>query len=189
MIGSAAVLDACVLYPASLRDFLMTLAASKLYRARWTEEIQDEWTRHLLANHPHVTAANLRRTRAMMNAAIPDCLVTGHERLVDSLTLPDPNDRHVLAAAIHGGAKYIVTSNLRDFPARTLAPRGIEAISPDAFAMRVVGARPLAVVEAARTQRSRLRKPPMNAADFLYSLEQQGLRRTVAFLRVHSDEL
>jgi hypothetical protein len=189
MIGAVAILDACVLYPAALRDFLMTLAVSKLFRARWTEDIHDEWTRHLLANHPQVTPGNLQRTRDVMNVAIPDCLVTGHEKLIDSLSLPDPDDRHVLAAAIKGGAKFIVTNNLKDFPAKVLVSHGIAAIAPDEFVMRMVEARPLAVIEAARTQRARLRKPPMNVTDFLRSLEKQGLRKTVVFLRTHFDQI
>jgi hypothetical protein len=122
-----ALYDACVLYPASLRDLLMWLARSGLFRARWTDAIHDEWIRNLLNDRSDLTAAQLERTRELMNAAVRDCLVTGYGHLIETLTLPDPDDRHVLAAAIQGGASVIVTFNLTDFPAETLQPYGIEA--------------------------------------------------------------
>jgi hypothetical protein len=59
-----------------------------------------------------------------MNKAVRDCLVTGHEPLTEGLKLPDPDDRHVLAAAIKAGAQVIVTRNLKDFPSPTFS-RGI----------------------------------------------------------------
>ena len=95
-----ALLDACVLYPAPLRDFLLNLACSGIFRARWSDEIHDEWIRNLLQNRPDLTAAQLRRTRELMNKAVPDCLVGGYLGIAKSLILPDPDDAHVLAAAI-----------------------------------------------------------------------------------------
>ena len=68
-----------------------------------------------------------------MDENINDALVSGYEHIVDQLTLPDADDRHVLAAAIHDGANIIVTVNLRDFPADTLATHGITALHPDTF--------------------------------------------------------
>ena len=52
-----------------------------------------------------------------MDEHVPDCLVTGYEPLISGLSLPDADDRHVLAAAIHVGASLIITYNLSDFPA------------------------------------------------------------------------
>ena len=103
--------DACVLYPAPLRDFLPRLALTELFRARWTETIHAEWMASVLADRPDLTRAQLERTRALMNAAVPDCLVEGYHSLIAGLTLPDPRDRHVLAAAIRAGAGAIVTFN------------------------------------------------------------------------------
>ena len=92
------VYDACVLYPAPLRDFLLHLAATDLFRARWSEWIHIEWMRNLLARRPDLSRERLQRTRQLMDQSVPDCLVTGYEGLIDSLNLPDSNDRHVLAA-------------------------------------------------------------------------------------------
>lgn len=109
--------DACVLYPAPLRDFLLHLSLTGLFAAKWTDRIHDEWTRNLLARRPELSADRIQRTCQRMNEAIPDSLVTNYEPLIEGLDLPDPDDRHVLAAAIQAGAQVIVTFNLKDFPA------------------------------------------------------------------------
>lgn len=95
-----ALLDACVLYPAPLRDLLMHLAVADLFHAAWTEEIHDEWIRSVLADRPNLSRRQLERTRDLMNVHVRDCLVTGYEHRIKALSLPDPDDRHVLAAAI-----------------------------------------------------------------------------------------
>jgi hypothetical protein len=87
MATFTAVYDACVLYPAPLRDFLMHLAMTELFRARWTEAIHDEWIAAVLADRPDVTRAQLERTRDLMNKAVPNCLVAGHSSLIAGLTL------------------------------------------------------------------------------------------------------
>src|SRR5438105_10513690 len=106
-----AVFDANILYPAPLRDLLIRIAQTGLVRAKWTETIHDEWIRNVLKDNPHLSAERLARTRTLMNEAVRDCLVTGYEDLIASLSLPDPDDRHVLAAAIHAHAEVIVTVN------------------------------------------------------------------------------
>ena len=92
--------DACTLYPAPLRDFIMEIAAMGLFRAKWTNKIHDEWIRNLLANRNDLSPAKLERTKRLMNEAIPDCLVADYENLIAGLDLPDEDDRHILAAAI-----------------------------------------------------------------------------------------
>ena len=116
-----AIYDANVLYPAPLRDLLIRLAQAGLVRARWTDTIHDEWLRNVLKDNPRLSAERLARTRSLMNDAVRDCLVSGYEDLTATLSLPDPDDRHVLAAAIRARADVIVTYNLCDFPAPTLA--------------------------------------------------------------------
>lgn len=133
MATFTALYDACVLYPAPLRDLLMRLALTDLFRARWTDQIHDEWIRNLLANRADLTAEQLERTRTLMNSHVRDCLVTGYEPLIEGLALPDPDDRHVLGAAIRACASVIVTFNLKDFPANVLEPLGVERQHPDAF--------------------------------------------------------
>jgi hypothetical protein len=176
------VYDACVLYPAPLRDLLMWLALSSLCHARWTGRIQDEWKTELLRHRPDLTKSRLDRTSGLMNAALPDALVMDYEYLIDALLLPDPNDRHVLAAAIHCGASVIVTCNKRDFPPSSLLQYGIEAQHPDEFIEDMIGIDPGAVVAAAKSQRAHLNAPRIEADHFLAILRKQGLVQTCKFL-------
>lgn len=153
-----ALYDACVLYPSTLRDVLIRVGMAGLVSARWTDEILDEVFRNLAEDRPDLEPERLRRTRELMEAAIRDVQVSGYEGLVDGLTLPDPDDRHVLAAAIEAGANVIVTKNLKDFPAAVLSEHDIEAQHPDAFLLDVhwqrPGALPRIIGEIAATRRS-----------------------------------
>jgi hypothetical protein len=178
-----ALYDACVLYPAPLRDLLMQLALTDLYRARWSHLIHEEWMRRLLENRPDLTREQLERTRQLMDAHTRDCLVTGFEDLIPALHLPDPGDCHVLAAAIHGRADVIVTYNLRHFPPEHLARYGIEAQHPDEFLTHLIDLAPGPVCAAARTHRLRLKTPPKTVTEYLETLEQQSLSQFVAHLR------
>ena len=99
-----AVFDACVLYPSVLRDVLLRLAITDTFRAKWTDNIHDEWIRNLKANHPDIDENYLNKTRQLMNAHVRDALVEGYEHLISSVVLPDPDDRHVVAAAITANA-------------------------------------------------------------------------------------
>lgn len=177
-----AVYDACVLYPAPLRDFLMWLALSGLYRARWTEEIHCEWKRNLLKNRPDLSIEQLDRTSQLMDLAIPDACVDSYEDLIVGLSLPDEDDHHVLAAAIRCGADVIVTFNLKDFPTRSLEPYGIEAQHPDEFVENLFHLDSSAVIAAAQRQRQQLKTPPMDADCFLALLQRQGLDQSVSSL-------
>ena len=131
-----AFFDASVLYPASLRDLLMRLAVRGLFRAKWSALVHEEWIRGVLADRPDLTRKQLERTRALMDAHVPDSMVTGYEKLIEGLDLPDPDDRHVLAAAIRGRADVIVTCNLKDFPPEKLAPYRRIMTVPDQAPMR-----------------------------------------------------
>ena len=173
-----AVYDACVLYPAPLRDFLMWLALSGRFRARWSLEIHNEWKRNLLKNRPDLTTEQLDRTSDLMDQAIPDACVFGYENLIEGLTLPDVDDRHVLAAAIRCNASVIVTFNQKDFPDETLGSFGIEAQHPDEFVDNLFDLDPAAVVAAAQRQRKQLKLPPMDVGTYLDLLFRQGLIRS-----------
>lgn len=127
------VYDANVLYPSTLRDVLIRVGIARLVQPKWTDRILDEVFRNLRANRPDLAPARLDRTRRLMNDAIRDVAVTGYEHLIDQLDLPDTDDRHVLAAAIHAGAEVIVTRNLRDFPAEHLSAWEVQAQHPDDF--------------------------------------------------------
>ncbi|MBK5400036.1 PIN domain-containing protein [Pseudomonas sp. TH39(2020)] len=170
-----AVYDACVLYPAPLRDFLMWLALSGRFRAKWSLEIHNEWKRNLLKNRPDLTVEQLDRTSELMDQALSDACVTGYEDLIEGLTLPDIDDRHVLAAAIRCNASVIVTFNQKDFPGEALGPFGIEAQHPDEFVDNLFNLDPAAVIAAAQRQRKQLKMPPMNVSSYLDLLLRQGL--------------
>ena len=189
MANFTVVYDACVLYPSPLRSFLMYLALTDLYRARWTNQIHEEWMRNVVADYEDITRPQVERIRDLMNAHVRDCLVTGYESLIDSIQLPDPDDRHVLAAAIRCGANVIVTSNLKDFATDELMKYGIEAQHPDAFVSHLFDLSPSAVCRAARQQRASLKNPPKSVAEFLDALEGQGLASTVASLRQNKELL
>lgn len=178
-----ALYDACVLYPAPLRDLLMQLALTDLFRAKWTDTIHDEWMRNVLAQRPDLTREQLERTRNLMNAHVRDALVEGYEPLIATLNLPDPDDRHVLAAAIRARCDVIVTFNLADFPAEALKAHGLEAQHPDEFIAHLIDLAPETVTLAARTCRARLQNPPKTAEEYLDILAGQRLPQVVSFLR------
>lgn len=175
--------DACVLYPAPLRDLLLRIVLSGVVRARWSEEILDECFRNILENRPDLTEKKLSRTRKLMKAAVPDCIVSEYEELVEGLKLPDPDDRHVLAAAIHSGAQVIVTFNLKDFPESALGPYSIDAKHPDDFVLETIDLAPGLMVQVLSEQAAALRNPPRTVGDLLDTLREQGLPSSVARLR------
>lgn len=184
-----ALYDANVLYPASLRDLLIRLARTGLVGARWTNLIHDEWIRNLLANRPDLTAAQLQRTRELMERAVPGALVEGFEQWIPRLTLPDPDDRHVLAAAIASSADVIVTFNTKDFPGDRVAEHGIVVKDPDTFVLELLSSHPEVVHAAARAQRASLRKPPRSPEEYLADLGSGGLKRFAEALRASQAEL
>jgi predicted nucleic acid-binding protein len=180
------IYDACVLYPAPLRDFLLRLALTELFAARWSNEIHDEWIGNVLQKRPELER-KLERTRALMDQAIPDALVTGHQALVSCLQLPDSDDRHVLAAAIRCGAQAIITFNLKDFPTETLATYGMEAIDPDDFVVQQFDLHQNRVLQAAKNHRASLQSPPKSVDEYLDTLASQGLVKTVSYLSTFGD--
>jgi hypothetical protein len=183
------VYDACVLYPAPLRDLLMHLAMTDLFRAKWTSDIHDEWMRNVLKNRADLSPHQLERTRRLMDSNVLDCLVTGYKHLIPSITLPDESDRHVVAAAIIAGASILVTFNLRHFPAQELNKYGLEAQHPDDFVMHQFSLSADCVCRAAMRQRANLKAPPKSVEEYLATLESQGLPQTAAALRGYADAI
>jgi predicted nucleic acid-binding protein len=170
--GFTALLDACVLYPAPIRDLLIETANTHVYRARWSDHIHDEWIRNVLKNNPKATPEALARTRQLMNEAVPDALITGYESLIESIELPDTKDRHVLAAAVVGRADVIVTANLKHFPADSLSPYGIEAQHPDEFLMHQRDLNHDRFLQSVKRIRGRLTNPPRSPDEYLDSLRK-----------------
>lgn len=181
-MAAVVVYDACVLHPAPLRDLLIRVARAGLVRARWTHQILDECFRSVLRLRPELEEP-LRRTRELMIAAVPDCMVHGHESLIESLTLPDQNDRHVLAAAIRSGAEAIVTLNLADFPREVFAQYQVDARHPDDFLVELIDAAPGVLAAVVARQAGDLRSPPRSVDELLETLRGVGLPMSVARLR------
>src|SRR5579885_2309451 len=162
-----AVYDACVLYPSFLRDFLVRLAIhgrhQGVLRAKWTGRIHREWIRAVL-RRPGIPRAALRRSRLLMDRHVLGCRVHGYQRWERRLTLPDPNDRHVLAAALACVADAIVTFNTRHFPPNILQPFGVVAVAPDTFAIGLLESG--IVVAAAADHRASLHRPPLSVPEY-----------------------
>ncbi len=188
-MSDVALLDANVLYPAPIRDILLQLAVEDVFWGRWTADIHEEWIEALLRNEPHRERMALERTRDLMNQATRDALITGYEALINCLELPDPNDRHVLAAAIVGRCDVIVTQNLQDFPTEIVSLFGIEVQHPDDFLTYHLEISTDKFCLAIRKVRARLKNPPYSIEDYLAILDKQGLHATVEKLRLHTAAL
>lgn len=186
MARPVALLDANVLYPARLRDLFLRLAIDGLFDARWSGRILDECFDNLLTDRPDLPAVALDRTRRLMALALPEAMGEGFEDRIDSIELPDTDDRHVLAAALTAQVDVIVTANLKDFPARALPPT-MTAKSPDTFVGTLLDIDAEAVMAVIEVQAASLRNPPMTPEELLAGLAEVGLvessRRALELLR------
>ena len=153
---------------------MMQLAVTDLFKAKWTADIHQEWIDAILRNEPHRDRTALERTRDLVDRATGDCLVTGYEALVPAVRLPDPDARHVVAAAIVGRCDAIVTQNLEDFPPEALATFGIETQHPDDFFRNQRSLAPGLVCSALRKVRARLKNPPKSVDEYLAILTQHA---------------
>lgn len=179
------VLDACVLYPFFLRDLLLRLGEAGALEPRWSRAILDECFDNLAEGEPKERRKAFARTRALMEASFPEALVEGYEARMAGLTLPDPGDVHVLAAAIEAGAELIVTSNLKHFPLATCRGHGVGVAHPDAFLTELVDDHPEEVLRVFREMVAALKHPPVPVAEALQRLERSGLPRSAAaFVRL-----
>lgn len=175
-----ALLDACVLGGALRRNMLLSLAEVGFFRPRWSARILDETEKTI--NKITKGGADETRQRKAMETAFPDALVTGHEIHEKKLILPDPNDVHVLAAAVKTRANVIVTDNLKHFPLKKLDPHGIEALSADRFIADTIDIDPDAAGSALRRMRERFKNPAIDAPALIDTAKAQGLVETAAFM-------
>lgn len=178
-----AFIDANVFYGARLRSLVLFVAQTKIFRARWSEQVHDEWVRNLIKKRPELKPENLAGTRAKMNAAVPDCIVTGYEPLIGCIELPDPNDRHVVAAAIMTRANVIVTFNERDFPADVLEGFRLHTKHPDEFLIEALNLAPSLFVGAVREDFRHYVDPQLAYADYLESLAKAGVPQIADILK------
>ena len=183
MVRPIVLLDACVLFPAPLRDFLMRLSTEGVFVPRWSTIIHEEWMRNVLALRPDLSLEQLERTRDLMLAYQPTALVSGFEKYISQLQLPDPQDRHVVAAAIEGNCDAIITFNLKDFPPKVLVSYGLVALHPDIFIGQCFADCPAQVITALKKQHRSLKSPPCSVNKLLDTLMRCGLPETVEMLR------
>lgn len=178
-----AIYDANVLFPNALRDLLIRVAQSGSVQAKWTNKILDETFAALRQHRPGVDDSKWEALRERMSHSIRDGLVVDYEPLIDVVTgLPDPNDRHVVAAAIKSKAQVIVTANVRDFPDAALARWDLEAKHPDAFIMDQINLDSRAVYSAVQQIADSWRRPPGTIGDVLSALARAGLIESAAAL-------
>jgi predicted nucleic acid-binding protein len=172
-----------VLYPSTLRDLLIRIAQAGLVQAKWSDRILDEVFDNLKRNRPDLDPEKLDRTRFLINRAVRDCLVVGYEPIEPGLDLPDPDDHHVLAAAIKARAQVIVTRNRKDFPADALAQWNIDVKSRDQFVLDQIDLNREAVYGSVQRIADSWTSPPGTIGDVLNRLEGDGLVESVAQLR------
>lgn len=184
-----AIFDACILYPFHLRNIVVQAAVDRLVEARWTDAIHDEWIRNLTAKAPAIPKERLRITRRLMNDAITTAMVSGYKEHIATVSLPDPNDRHVVAAAITAKASLILTWNLRHFPQSELKKFGLRRLTPDAFLCGLFDEIPQLVIGSLANARQNLSKSRVSAPDFIAILEGQKLVQLAKLVGKHVSDL
>lgn len=177
-----AVLDANVLYAAPLRNYFLQLASLGVYAPLWTDMIQNEWARSLLKARPDLNRTSIEARQQLMDKVFLQSRVTNYESTIEALSLPDPDDRHVLAAAIKGKAQVIVTANLKDFPANILARYHIRAEHPDDFVLECIDHEKEKAIAALKNQVKDLQNPPLTVEKVLENLKRCGLVKSAEAL-------
>lgn len=182
------VLDANVLFSARLRDLWMELGSTGLVQLHWTDRIEAEWIEAILRSRPELEN-HLRRTAALMRKFMPGAAISDIEGNEAELLLPDPNDRHVLAAAITCGASSIATFNLKDFPADIVMGHGVAARTPDDIFLEIAAADPEGFLSAVAAVRSRLKAPPVPADNYVAGLARAGCPKIAAMLALSLEQI
>jgi predicted nucleic acid-binding protein len=181
-LSLSAVLDANVLYPAPLRDLLLSVAEIGLFRPIWSDRIHSEWTHNLLVKRPDLQPKQLMRTVQLMHNAFPDANTFDIEDIEQTVNLPDQGDNHVLAVAIKRQVDYIVTNNKRDFPVDVLNLYQVIPIDPDKFLIELLQRDEKRVIEAVYNQLARLRQPKLDITELMSKYQRNGLRKFSASL-------
>lgn len=177
------VLDACVLYPAPIRDILLSLAAEELFKVKWSDIIQDEWLRNLLKNRTDLNKEHLNKTIKAMNLAFSDANVENFKELIPSIKLPDKDDRHVVACAIRCNADLIVTFNTKDFPTKELSKYNIEIQKPDELISNLIDINPESVCKGFNKMVKRLKNPKKTKNEVFATLENCRLKKSIEKLK------
>lgn len=176
-----AVIDANVFYGIRVTSLILHLAQADLFRPRWSEKIHEEWIGNLHRNRG-LPREKLQKRREAIDASVLDCLITDYQDLEASLSLPDPDDRHVFAAAVKAQASRIVTFNLADFPSKALDPAGIAAIHPDQFLMELFETSQMQFAEAVRQDFQHYKAPPLTFEQYIKDLRKAGVPKTAELI-------
>jgi hypothetical protein len=187
-------LDANVLYPAFLRDVLLRLAFEGLFQPCWSDRVQEEWMRSLLARRPDLTRERLMHTRRQMERAFPGASVgeatsSDDMKHADVPSLPDPDDDHVLLSALEAGASHIATFNLRDFPTDVLGPLGVQAVHPDDLLRSFLQEHTQRTLGVIRSHRALLQRPPLSPQGYVRLFINAGLTESASILTHHTGDL
>jgi predicted nucleic acid-binding protein len=177
-----AVLDACVLFRGGVRDFLLWVAEAGAFSPVWSDAIHEEWMRSRRDKF-HDPLPRLNYAREEMEKAFPGANFDPDPRTLSGISLPDPNDIHVVATAVAAHAKFIVTYNVRHFADRVIAPLGLHAETPDELCARLFDKAPTGVIEGARLHRASLKRPSYNPGSYLDHLGSLELERTAGLPR------
>lgn len=184
--GYTALFDASVLFTVFTADLLLWLATTELFRPKWTADIHREWVFNRKKRYPDAKRSQLEGRQEKMDQEFEDSLVTSYETLIEGLTLPDLDDRHVLAAGITCGADVIVTINLKHFPESALSQFGITSQHPDDFIVSQIGlntdsARLVAI--AAVRHKKKMTKSKPTWKQYFQKMERPG----VNLLKAHAE--
>jgi len=169
-----------VIFPIEVRDILFWFAHHDLYTPKWSKHIFDEWADVMIRKGVQKDECEKRLKRA--NKAFPDALAQNYEPLIQSLDLPDPKDRHVLAAAIKVNANQIVTNNLKDFPSDYLETFGLTAKSADDFLTDIIDLNQGKALEAFQELVLYRRSPDMDEYQVLDRFRRNSLKDTANYL-------
>lgn len=178
-----AFLDACVLLPVALGDTLLRAAEADLYRPAWSPRVQDEVRRAFSRVRPDLPPSRIEARLRAADRVFPDALTTGYEPLEAGVALPDPDDRHVVAAAVTARADAVVTANLADFPDATLGPLGLHAVGPDDFLLDLLDLAPGRMARLVEEQAAATSRPSLTVADVLIALGRAGAPRFASAVR------
>ncbi len=174
------VLDTNVIYPIDVRDLLFWFASYDLFTPKWSKHIFEEWENAM--KRKGVSTMEIEKRISKAHLAFPDALVENYESLVNSLTLPDEKDRHVLAAAIKTNANMIVTNNIKDFPNDYLSSFGLTVKSADDFLTDTIYLNNELAIEAFRALVLNRTNPNLDEFEVLDRFRNNGLGDTANYL-------
>jgi len=132
----------------------------------------------LLRNRPDIPRAQLERNAPPMEAQLDDALVEGYEHRVDSVSLPDANDRHVLAAPNIARRTISSRQTYATFPATTLARFRLVAEHPDNFLLHLVNDNQGKALAAFYELCDERKNPHQTPREVTEILKRQGLTAT-----------